>query len=136
MQPLKLAKIEFAYIAIQVAIWSKCSVFFLLFGHGKVLPFNVSAFPKSALFFDWIFHALGHFAIGVLALLYGFSLKEFRLLHIVPRVFAAVLLHNVAYWFTYSHPTVLYSAVDFGSDSAILLSAVFAGFILGKWKRN
>ncbi len=127
-----LRRIALAYIFLQLIIWVKSAYFFSMFGHGKVLLFSVSSFPRDALFFDFYFHALMHGLIAILAVLFGKNLPQFKLGYVLPVVFAAVALHNFAYWLTYSHPSLLYTLLDFGSDSAILLSAVFAGFILSK----
>lgn len=128
-------RIGAAYVALQLLIWAKCTAFFLFYGHGKAMLFSAASFPEGVLFYDWLFHELMHVSIGVLALLYGKNLSEFRVRRVLPRILLAVFIHNLFYWLTATHPSTLYSVLDFGSDSIILLSAVFAGFLLGKWDK-
>jgi len=45
-------------------------------------------------------------------------------------VAAAVALHNVAYWFTATHPGIEYTLFDFARDFAMLFAFVLAGFVL------
>ena len=129
-----LRRISIAYIAVQALIWVKSFAFYVVYGFGKVTPHNWAFFPKSVLSPDLIFHTLGHISIGVLALLYGKNLKEFKASKVIPAVFVAVFLHNVAYWLTNSHPSNFYSVIDFGLDAAMLLSFVALGFVLSKWR--
>jgi hypothetical protein len=76
-----------------------------------------------------------HVLIGLLALAYGRNLSAFSAGFLLPRIFFAVFIHNLFYWLTNVHPSVFYSVLDFGFDSVLLLSFVFAGFLLGKWKK-
>ena len=128
----KLRWIAIAYILLQVVIWVKCIAFFAWFGYGMSGTFNVTAFPEWALAFDFFFHSGMHFAIGILALLFGKSIGRVEWPKLVAVVFAAVAVHNVAYWFTASHQYAWYSALDFTRDSLILFAFVVAGHVFGK----
>ncbi|MFA4855527.1 MAG: hypothetical protein WC634_03000 [archaeon] len=125
-------KVAIVYVALQVLIWIKCAAFFVIYGAGRVTNFNAYLFPPDAVFFNWVFHETMHVAILVLALLFGKNLKRVEWLKLVATVFVAVAVHNVAYWFTNSHSSVAYSAVDFASDSVLLFAAVLAGYALKK----
>ncbi len=132
----KLRRIAIAYVALQAVIWAKCVLFFVWFGHGKSIPFNWRAFPENALLFDFFFHNGMHAAIAVLALLFGKNIQRIEWLKIIAVVFVAAGLHNIAYWFTASHESAWYSAVDFARDSALLFAAVSAGYLLNAlWKK-
>ncbi|MBI4210938.1 MAG: hypothetical protein HY544_05560 [Candidatus Diapherotrites archaeon] len=123
---LRIAK---AYAALQAIIWAKSAAFFAVFGHGKALPFSAASFPHGALLFDFWFHSAMHVLIGVLAILFGRNTEKFDLKMIVPVVFAAVALHNIGYWLTNSHPNIVYSVMDFVTDSVILAVAIFTGHL-------
>ncbi len=68
-----------------------------------------------------------HVLIGILALLFGRFSQKLIWKDFFAIVFAAVALHNFAYWLTYSHPSALYSAIDFAVDFAVLSVFVLAG---------
>ena len=125
----KRHRVVLAYVLLQFVIWAKCLVFFSLFGHGKVGDFSVAEFPMWVILPDWFFHEAMHVGIGILALLYGRSLANVKWKSFWLAVFSAVALHNFAYWLTASHPSALYSAVDFVSDSVLLAAFVLAGFV-------
>ena len=128
----KNSLIAAVYLLLQVAIWIKCTAFFALYGAGRVAQFNSYLFPLEAVQFNFFFHETMHIAIAVLALLFGKNLEKIRPLKLVATVFAAVAVHNVAYWFTNSHQSLLYSAYDFSYDSTLLLVVVLAGYFLKK----
>ncbi|HLC93297.1 MAG TPA: hypothetical protein VJH23_06345 [archaeon] len=132
MLAAKLSKTELSYISLQIIIWAKCAIFFLLFGHGAVGVFNSGSFPQQAILLDYAFHTLAHIAIAILALVYGFLMKGFDILRLSKIVFIAVFLHNLGYWLTFSHPSALYSIADFGRDFLVLFIVIAAGFVLGK----
>ncbi len=129
-------KIAITYVALQVIIWIKCTAFYLLYGAGRVANFNSFLFTADAISFNFFFHEVMHIAIGVLALLFGKNLKKLEWIKLVAVVFVAVFVHNLAYWFTWSHASIAYSMFDFASDSVILLAVVLVGYVLGKsWTR-
>jgi hypothetical protein len=130
-----ISRIELFYVVLQLLIGVKCLFFFFFYGRGRAMPFSLFDFPSDALFFDFVFHELMHVLIGLLALVYGMNVPEFRVGFLLPRIFFAVFIHNFFYWLTNVHPSVIYSVIDFGSDSVILLSFVFTGFLLGKWNK-
>ena len=121
-------RIAVYYVLLQLVIWAKSAMFFFYFGHGKVLRFSVSAFPQNILLIDSIFHTSVHVLIGMMALAFGANIEKLKAKELVVAVFAAVLLHNIGYWFTNSHPGIYYSVYDFAVDSTILLAAIIAGF--------
>ncbi len=120
-------RLALAYLALQAIIWAKSALFYILYGHGKVLPFSEAAFPADAIAFDWWFHLAGHAAIGLLAFAFGWKAEKIKWKGFAAVIFAAVALHNFAYWLTASHPGTVYSVIDFASDSAILAIFVLAG---------
>lgn len=124
--------IVIAYTILQLVIWAKCLVFFYYFGYGKVTDFSVAVFSQQVVFIDFLFHEFMHVAIGVLALLFGASFKKIKWKRLWIMVFAAVAMHNLAYWLTVSHSSIAYSAVDFVSDSVLLMIFVVAGSLLEK----
>ena len=129
-------KIAITYVVLQVIIWIKCTAFYLLYGAGRVARFNEFLFPADAISFNFFFHEAMHIAIGVLALLFGKNLKKIEWLKLVAVVFGAVVIHNLAYWVTFSHESIAYSAFDFANDSVILLAVILVGYLLGKsWTR-
>jgi hypothetical protein len=108
----------------------------LLYGAGRVANFNAYLFPEAAVSFNFFFHEAMHVAIFVLALLFGKNLKRVEWAKLVGVVIVAVFLHNLAYWFTNAHSSFAYTVYDFFSDSAMLLAAVLAGYVLKKlWPR-
>lgn len=128
--------IAIAYMALQIVIWAKCALFFAWFGHGKSMPFSFQDFPADAIQFDFFFHNAVHFLIAALALLFGANLKKNEWQKLVAIVLAAVALHNVAYWFTATHPGIEYAAFDFARDFVLLFAFIAAGFALNMlWKR-
>lgn len=120
------------YLLLQAVIWIKCWVFFALYGAGRVMAANSFLFPQDAVVFNYYFHEAMHVAIGILALLFGKNLKKIEWLRLIAIIFGAVAVHNVAYWFTWSHPNILYSVYDFCYDSTLLLVVVLVGYFLGK----
>lgn len=129
-------RVAIVYVALQVVIWIKCAAFFAIYGAGRVADFNAYLFPPDAVVFNFFFHEGMHVAIGILALLFGKNLKRIEWIKLVAVIFVAVLVHNLAYWFTNTHISVAYSAYDFSSDSVMLLAAVLAGYALKKaWMR-
>ncbi len=120
--------IAMAYLALQVVIWAKSVLFFAWFGFGKSGEFNLHAFPENAILFDYYFHSTMHVLIGVLALLLGASFERIGWQKLVAIVLAAVAIHNVAYWFTATHPSIWHSIFDFARDSVLLGIFVLAGF--------
>ena len=125
-------KIAITYVVLQVIIWIKCTAFYLLYGAGRVASFNSFLFPTDAIGFNFFFHEAMHIAIGVLALLFGKNLKKIEWFKLVAVVFVAVFIHNIAYWLSFSHESLAYSAFDFTSDSVILLTVILVGYVLGK----
>jgi len=125
-------RIAVTYVALQVVIWAKCALFFALYGAGRVAKSNEFLFPADAIAFNFFFHEAMHIAIGVLALLFGKNLKKIEWLKLVAIVFVAVFIHNLAYWFTWSHASISYSVFDFATDSVILLAVILVGYVLGK----
>ncbi|MBN2067907.1 MAG: hypothetical protein JW744_05555 [Candidatus Diapherotrites archaeon] len=131
-------RIAIAYLALQAAVWAKSMLFFAWFGHGKAMEYSMQAFSNEALQFDFIFHNSVHVLIGLLAIGFGASLRNFELRKpgtalrsagkLAAFVLAAVAVHNFAYWFTAVHPSIEYSAFDFARDCALLLAAVVAGY--------
>ncbi len=133
----KLRRIATAYLALQLVIWVKCAAFFSLYGFGKVARFNKAFFPAEAITFNFFFHEAMHVGIAVLALLFGKNMRRLEWLKLVAVVFIAVALHNFAYWFSKSHPSLAFNVQDFVSDSVLLLAFVVAGFLLNKsWRRR
>jgi len=125
-------KVVLVYVALQVVIWAKSAVFFALYGAGRVANFNAYLFPQDAIALNFFFQEAMHVAIGILALLFGKNIGRIEWAKLVAVIFVAVFIHNLAYWFTNSHISVAYSAYDFASDSAMLLAAVLAGYVLKK----
>jgi hypothetical protein len=129
----KLEKIALWYMLLQAIIWIKSALFFAWFGYGRAALFNIQAFTPEALAFNFWFHEAMHLGIAVLALLFGKNLKKLEGVKLAAIIFVAVGLHNLAYWFTRSHPSMLYNALDFVSDSAVLLAVVVAGFVFKRF---
>ncbi len=125
-------KVAIVYVALQVIIWIKCAAFYLLYGAGRVANFNSFLFPADAIAFNFFFHEAMHVGIGILALLFGKNLKKIEWIKLIAVIFVAVIIHNLAYWFTWSHASIAYSVFDFASDSLMLLGVVLAGYLLNK----
>jgi len=123
------------YVIVQAVLWAKNAVFFFTYGHGKVVREIRPIVPSEISVLDFVFHFLVHVIIAVLAIAFGKNLLRFDFFEILTVVAIAVLLHDVGYWLTRSHPGVIYSILDFGLDCALLLSAIFAGFILSRHKK-
>lgn len=125
-------KIALAYAALQAVIWAKSAFFFAWFGHGKALQFSRTAFPPGALLFDYYFHETMHVLVAILALLFGAGIQRIRWRRLAAVVAVAVVLHDAAYWLTASHPSLLYSAQDFATDSVLLAAFIIAGYAIKK----
>ncbi len=125
-------KVAIVYVVLQVIIWIKCTAFYLLYGAGRVAKFNSFLFPADAIAFNLFFHEAMHVAIAILALWFGKNLKKLEWIKLVAVVFVAVFIHNLAYWFTWSHANIAYSAVDFANDSVTLFAVVVVGYALNK----
>ncbi len=128
----KLEKIAAGYVALQAVIWVKAAAFFSIFGHGKVFRFTRDLFTQDAIFFDYWFHEAMHVSIGALALAFGFMLEELEWKKFTGFVGVAVVLHNIGYWLTASHPGIEFSAIDYGKDAILLAVFVLAGYAIGK----
>jgi hypothetical protein len=126
----KLARIALAYAGLQAVIWVKAFAFFFSYGYGAVGRYNQLFFPQEAILFNFWFHEGMHVAIGVLALAFGKNLAKVEWSRLVPAVLAAVAIHNVAYWFTRVHSSLMASVKDFVSDFVVLLAFVLLGFAL------
>ena len=119
------------YVTIQAFIFIKVVVFFFLFGRGisyvgQPLILNVP-FAAVPLFgnlyqvWEFFFHQLMHILILFWVLLLAKHMIKVKWLELGKLFFIAVVLHNVGYWFTYSHPSLLYSLHDFAVDFVALV---------------
>lgn len=133
---LNTKDLAFFYFLTQQIIWIKSIWFYSLFGFGKVLHHSIAFFPEWAVMFDFLFHSAAHIIIGITALMYGYKLKILKATNLTLVVISAVLLHNFFYYLTYSHPDIYYSIKDFVIDSIILMTTIFAGFLIHKLKQT
>ena len=122
-------------MALQLAIWLKSIAFFELYGRGKVMLFSVAAFPPEARLFDFAFHEITHVLIAIMALAFGKNIGKIGPLNFAEIILIAVVLHNFMYWLTASHPSAIYSILDFASDYVILGAFVIAGGLLARHPR-
>jgi hypothetical protein len=128
------------YVTIQALIFVKVVAFFSLFGHGVsyyglplVLDVPFAAVPLFGnLFHVWefFFHQIMHVLILFWTLLLAKHIVKVNWATLGKLFFVAVVLHNVGYWFTASHPSLLFSAKDFVTDF-VALALFFALFRLG-----
>ena len=128
------------YVTIQALILVKVIVFFFLFGHGTAAfgqPFvlslpliGVPVFSSPIIVWEFFFHQLMHIFILFWVLLLAKHVVKVNWLEIGKLFFVAVVLHNVGYWITASHPSILFSVHDFATDF-IALVLFFAMFRLG-----
>ncbi len=128
------------YVTIQALILVKVIVFFFLFGHGAAsfgqpfilsLPLiGVPVFSNPFIVWEFFFHQLMHVFILFWTLLLAKHVVKVNWLDLGKLFFAAVVLHNVGYWFTSSHASLFYSLKDFATDF-VFLALFFALFRLG-----
>ncbi len=133
------------YLVIQLAIWAKVAIFYVLIGvgatEGYMKFFNAvfaadgvsrvlaiaSISPYAA--FDIVFHGLAHGLITLCLFLFVRDATKLDLEQLMPLFLAAVVLHNVGYWFT----GVMHSSIDIYLDflNDLVLLFIFAyGFRL------
>jgi len=128
------------YVTIQSLIWVKVLVFFFLFGHGVsyvgqplVLAVPFAAVPVFANLYqvwEFFFHQLMHIFILFWVLLLAKHVVKVNWLELGKLFLVAVVLHNVGYWLTASHPTFVFTLQDFATD-LVALFLFFAMFRLG-----
>lgn len=128
------------YVTVQAVLFVKVVLFYFLFGHGIAafrkpivisLPlFSVPVFGNLYIVWEFFFHQLIHIFILFWVLLLAKHVVKTNWLDLGKLFFAAVVLHNVGYWFTFSHPSWVYSARDFATDF-VALFLFFALFRLG-----
>lgn len=114
------------YVSIQVVIWIKVLATFLAFGMGIAysaqpvlihLPFVfVPVFQNSFQVWEWLFHQVMHFGIALWVFLLAKHVQKIKFFEIATLFLVAVVLHNIGYWLTFSHPSLAYSANDFLFD--------------------
>lgn len=118
------------YLSIQVLIWIKVLFTFLLFGMGIAysaqpvlihLPFVfVPVFQNSFQVWEWLFHQVMHVSIALWVFLLAKHMRKIKFFEIATLFLVAVVLHNIGYWLTSAHPSLVYSANDFLLDYAAL----------------
>ncbi len=126
------------YVSIQVVIWIKVFITFLFFGHGIAymaqpvlihLPFTyVPVFQNTFQVWEWLFHQLMHVGIALWAFLLAKHVQKIKFFEMATLFLVAVVLHNVGYWLTFSHPSLAYSARDFLVDY-VTLGGFFLAFV-------
>lgn len=118
------------YVTVQALIFVKVVAFYTLFGHGisyygQPLLLNVpfAAVPLFGNLFqvwEFFFHQLMHIFILFWVLLLAKHIVKLNWLEMGKLFFVAVVLHNIGYWFTYSHSSILFSLQDFATDFVAL----------------
>jgi hypothetical protein len=131
------------YSVIQVLIWIKVTLFFFFFGRGISFagqPILINAivtvipqFGNMLHVGDFIFHQLMHLLIAGWVFLLAKHVKRVNPLELSALFLVADVMHNVGYWLTFSHPSSLYSVMDFISDFFTLW--VFFGLFYGLLSR-
>lgn len=128
------------YVTVQALILVKVLVFFFLFGHGTAafgqrfvlnLPLiGVPVFSSPIIVWEFFFHQLMHVFILFWVVLLAKHMVKVNWLELGKLFFVAVIMHNVGYWLTFTHESLLYSLKDFATDF-IALFLFFALFRLG-----
>jgi hypothetical protein len=125
--PGSIFKRDFAwYLSIQVVIWVKVLFTFFLFGVGIAyssqpvlihLPFVfVPAFGNSFHVWEWVFHQIMHVGIALWVFLLAKHVQKIKWIELASLFLVAVVLHNIGYWLTSTHPSLEFSARDFLLD--------------------
>ena len=119
------------YVTVQAVIFVKVVAFFSIFGHGISYvgqPLILSApfialplFGNNYQVWEFFFHQIMHVFILFWTLLLAKHVVKVNWLQLGKLFFIAVVLHNVGYWFTSSHPSVLYSLHDAATDFIALV---------------
>lgn len=127
------------YLAIQVLIWIKVFFTFLAFGVGIAysaqpvlihLPFVfVPVFQNPFQVWEWLFHQVMHFSIALWVFLLAKHVQKIKFFEMAVLFVVAVVLHNMGYWLTSTHPSLVYSANDFLLDY-VALWGFFVFFVL------
>lgn len=127
------------YVGIQVLLLAKVLIFFLFFGKGISytgqpvwlnIPFiAVPVFGNIVHVAEYVFHQFVHVAIFFWVFALARELKDVRWGKMILLYLVAVTLHNVGYWLTASHPSLLYSMRDFATD----FIALWGFFFLSRW---
>lgn len=129
------------YVSIQVLIWIKTIIFFLVLGAGISyrgqpvlisLPFiALPEYHNNILFLlDFLFHQLMHVAIALWVFALAKHMKVFKPWAIAKLFAVAVLLHNISYWLTRSHVSLEYSLKDIFTDYIALWMFLFLFMML------
>ncbi|MDP2666180.1 MAG: hypothetical protein Q8P05_01605 [Candidatus Diapherotrites archaeon] len=118
------------YVALQVLIFIKVILFYIFLGHGVSyagqpmwldLPFiGIPVFGNPIHVFDYIFHQLMHALIFVWVFLLAKHIRKIEWKNLALLFLVAVVLHNIGYWLTASHPSLAFSVRDFLVDYASL----------------
>ncbi|MFH0970807.1 MAG: hypothetical protein V1776_05100 [Candidatus Diapherotrites archaeon] len=129
------------YLAIQILIWIKVGIFYFWFGYGISYyaqpllwdaPFvAVPAFGNLFHVWEFFFHQIMHVLIAVWVFLLAKHANKMDWGELAGLFFGVVILHNVGYWFTFAHPTILFSVSDFLTDyvSLWVFFLVFSFFL-------
>lgn len=128
------------YVTVQAVIFIKVVAFYTMFGHGisyfgQPLMLNVPfmavpVFGNLYHVWEYFFHQLMHIFILFWTLLLAKHIVKVDWLALGKLFFIAVVLHNIGYWFTFSHPSLIFSLRDFATDF-VALFLFFALFRLG-----
>ncbi len=125
------------YVTIQVLIFFKTIVFYFFFGKGIsyagqpllfAAPFvSVPVFLNAIQLWEFFFHQIMHILILFWTLLLAKHTVKVNWLELGKLFFVAVVLHNVGYWFTNTHPSLNFSIRDFATDfiALVLFFALF-----------
>lgn len=127
------------YVGIQVLIWIKVLLAFYFIGKGITysglplvvqLPFvGVPAFQFVYQIPEYVFHQVMHLCILLWVFLLAKHVQKINMHEIAVLFFIATVLHNVGYWLTKAHPSLLFSVKDFITDY-LALWVFLAGFLL------
>ncbi len=124
-----LQKTVFFYVFIQVAIWAKVLVYFILLGSGQTVAIHTPhVFLNPLLFFesflsfngverfDLLFHQTMHVLIALCVFLLSKHYFGKKISELFKIFFVAAVLHNVGYWLTnvFASPELL--LIDFFGD--------------------
>ncbi|MDP3742124.1 MAG: hypothetical protein Q8R15_02300 [Candidatus Micrarchaeota archaeon] len=131
------------YVAIQVVLWAKVTLFYFLYGQGILLRLIEPAytlapllmpqvFTSGLLILDWLFHNLVHLALGVSIFLFARRVKKINLTELLLMILVADVLHNVGYWFTNSFTSLLSMGLDFVDDFVLMMLFFYLCYFLSK----
>ena len=132
MQLKNFKRIFVFFLLLQIIIWAKAFLFFQWFGFGAVNTLNRQFFPEEILLPNFLFHETMHALILIVAFSFARQLKEIDDAKLLKLVFAAAVLHNIAYWFTRVFETHLGLVVDFFTDIGVLYAFIITSNYLAK----